>query len=287
MTSDSWKPRHPIDLAVCLDRHVRWGEDLVNVVRDHSLFRVGADGVPFRVGQLSDGAIRVEGAGDVAMAMAETRHRLAEALDRDELLAVADRVPAVGAQLDRLPGYRPPMNSSFLESLVTSICAQQVNLQWAATTRNRLVERFGMRHELDGVTVWRFPSAETLAGADTAEIRAMQFTQRKAEYIVGVAQELSDGRLDGIEDDDDGTVIARIMEIRGLGRWTAEWFLARTLARPDAIAAGDLGVRKAVSQFVAGSAENLSEDHVRQLTSDWGDGGNWAVHLLLEKLAEV
>jgi 3-methyladenine DNA glycosylase/8-oxoguanine DNA glycosylase len=77
------------------------------------------------------------------------------------------------------------------------------------------------------------------------------------------------------------------VSIRGLGRWTVEWFLARTLARPHAIAAGDLGVRKAISRFVADVDETLSEPDIRHIAEDWGDGGNWATHLLLEQLSEA
>ncbi len=184
-----------------------------------------------------------------------------------------------------LPGYRPPMNQDVIESLVSSICAQQVNLRWAATTRRRLIERYGEPHELEGVTVWRFPSAAVLATANVPEIRAMQFTQRKAEYIVGTALEVASGRLDELDAEDDAIVIERITAVRGLGRWTAEWFLARSLARPGAIAAGDLGVRKAISAYVAETDEVLPEREIRALTADWGDGANWAMHLLLERLS--
>lgn len=286
MNEAVWLPSRPVDLPACLARHTRWGEDLVTVVRDGVLHRVGADGAPYRAHQDPDGSIVVSSPGDPARALTEVQYRLAETLPVDGVERVAASVPTVAAQLRRLPGYRPPMNRSMIESLVASICAQQVNLRWALTTRNRLVERYGTRVDDRGVIVWHFPTAEVLSAADPAEIRAMQFTQRKAEYIVGMAAALHGGALDGIEHDDDRTVIERITAIRGLGRWTAEWFLARTLARPSAIAAGDLGVRKAVSWFVADTDETLPEDEVRHLTSGWGDGGNWAVHLLLEKLAD-
>ena len=121
--------------------------------------------------------------------------------------------------------------------------------------------------------------------ADHAEIREMQYTTRKSEYIVDVARAVVDGTLDGLDEAPDAEVIETITSVRGLGRWTAEWYLARTLARPHAIAAGDLGVRKAVSRFVPDSDQNLAESDVRILTRDWGDGGNWGTHLLLEALS--
>ncbi len=74
------------------------------------------------------------------------------------------------------------------------------------------------------------------------------------------------------------------MAIRGVGRWSADWVLARSLARPDAVAAGDLGVRKAVSYHWLGSDELLSEADVRSVVEEWGSAANWVTHLLLERL---
>ena len=159
-------------------------------------------------------------------------------------------------------------------------------MRWAATTLNRLVERYGEPLELAGGRLWRFPTVERLAAADEADIRAMQFTTRKASYIVGLAGRLEAGELDGLQHDSNERALQRITAIRGLGRWTAEWFLACCLGRPDVIAAGDLGVRKVVSRYVAGVDEVLAEPEVRAATDSWGDGGNWAIHLLLERWAD-
>ena len=286
MISQVWSPPEPIDLAASIGRYTRWGNDLLNVVVDGNLYRVTQVGNPYRIHQMATGEIRIDSPADISTAVAEAQHRLSASLSLSEVQRLAERVPPIAEQFHRVPGYRPPMSNAVLESLVGSISAQQVNLQWAGTTRNRLVERYGARHMLEGVTVWEFPAAEVLAVADHAEIREMQYTTRKSEYIVDAARAVVDGTLDGLDEASDAEVIERITSVRGLGRWTAEWYLARTLARPHAIAAGDLGVRNAVSRFVAESDENLAESDVRTLTRDWGDGGNWGTHLLLEALSE-
>ena len=269
-----WEPASPLDLSASVARLSRHGPNLLDVVSGRYLYRTTTTGSAYRIRQLDNGAIEVGAEHDLDVAMAESQYRLGETLPLEPLHEVADRVPAVADQVRRLPGYRPPINPSVLEVLVASICAQQVNLRWAATTLGRLVERFGTPLELAGVRVWRFPEAGRLAAADPAEIRALQFTSRKSEYIVGVAKAGSE------------TVIRRLVAIRGVGRWTADWFLARCLARPDAVAAGDLGVRKVVSRYVTGVDGVLPEPDVRAVTESWGDGGNWAVHLLLERWAE-
>ena len=286
MKVSRWTPDSPLDLSRSIARHARHGPNLLHVAARGGLYRTTTTGVPYRIRQLRNGDIEVGADDDLDLAVAESRYHLGEHLPLEPLLQVADRVPAVADQLRRTPGYRPSINPAVTEVLVTSICSQQVNLRWASTTLSRLVERYGTPLEMDGVRIWRFPDVGTLAAADPAEIRAMQLTTRKSDYIVGLAACLAAGELDGLENDTNERVLQRIMAIRGLGRWTAEWFLARCLGRPDAIAAGDLGVRKVVSRYVASVDEVLPESDVRAATESWGDGGNWAVHLLLERWAD-
>ena len=102
-----------------------------------------------------------------------------------------------------------------------------------------MIERFGERGEL----AYSFPTRERIAAAREAQLVALGFSRRKAEYVVGLAREEID--LEALAMLDDDKVRARLTAIRGLGPWTADWFLARHLARPRAWPAGDLGVRKA------------------------------------------
>ncbi len=69
----------------------------------------------------------------------------------------------------------------------------------------------------------------------------------KAEYVLGIAR--ADLAVDELETLSDDEVKARLTSLRGLGEWSADWFLARHLARPQAWPAGDLGLRKAVLAF--------------------------------------
>ena len=158
--------------------------------------------------------------------------------------------------------------------LVTLITAQQVSLHSAFAVRARLTERFGIRHR----EAWSFPSRERIARAAESEIREVGFSTRKAEYVTGLAR--SDLDLDALAQLPDTQVIEAITAQRGLGRWTADWFLARALGRPDAWAAGDLGVRKAVS-FFYGSGRDLDETEVREVGERFGPRRNIACHMLL------
>jgi DNA-3-methyladenine glycosylase II len=284
-----WTPPYELDLAASVARHTRWGGDPVNLVVGDTYYRVATTAgrpLPYSARQLPSGAVEVVVAADrdAAAALADMQYRLGVALPVAPLRALARRDPIVRSALRRRPGYRPPMTPDLFESLITSITAQQVNLTWATTTRRRLVERFGSRRRFGGRLLWQFPAPAAVAGARHAEIRAMQFTNAKASYVLEVANVAAAGGLDGIADAAGTEVVAALTAIRGIGRWSAEWALARCLARPEAVAAGDLGVQKAIGGAYLG--RRATEDEVRRLTARWGDAANWATHLLLEGLTD-
>jgi DNA-3-methyladenine glycosylase II len=188
--------------------------------------------------------------------------------------------PVIGWLAERHRGFRPLLHPELMVALVRCISAQQVNLRWAATVRRRLAEGYGRRHEVAGQLVYSL-DPERLARCTIAQIRALQFTTGKADYVINAARAIAEGHLDlaqlrALSDDD---IIARVTTIRGLGLWSAEWLLARTLGRPR-VSAGDLGVRKAVGKaYFRGRMPTA--DEVRQATSHWGAATAFAQELLL------
>jgi DNA-3-methyladenine glycosylase II len=172
---------------------------------------------------------------------------------------------------DALRGFRPPLAPDPFETLVTSITAQQVSLRAAFAIRNRLIEAFGIRVG----RAFAFPARERIALAAPTELTALGFSRRKAEYAVGLAR--SDLDLDGLAALPDDEVKARLTALPGIGEWTADWFLARHLARPDAWPAGDLGLRKAVLHF-------YGDEEARAAGDRFPGHRNLAAHYLLTGL---
>ena len=76
---------------------------------------------------------------------------------------------------------------------------------------------------------------------------------------------------------------AQLTALPGIGEWTADWFLARHLGRPEAWPAGDLGVRKAVSRFY-GEGRDLSTEEVRTIGERFAPFQNLTAHYLLAAL---
>jgi DNA-3-methyladenine glycosylase II len=281
----------PLDIAASLDQFRRSGDDLLDRwdgARLIRTLRTGQQIIPY-VGLLRGTVeapallVEVERPGDRAPIEATLRTTFMQAPLAE--YAALLRADAVVAALDmRFPGLRPARQFDLFTALVRCISAQQVNLRWATTTRRRLAEAFGERHTIGACEVYSL-SAERLAGVSVADLRALQFTTRKAEYIIGAAQAVASGALDvaALAALPDEAVIARLVALRGIGRWSAEWILARSLGRP-CVVAGDLAVRKVVGRAYLGYTPGATlpdEAAVRRATAHWGTAAAIAQGLLL------
>ncbi|MEO5575740.1 MAG: hypothetical protein ABIR67_06125 [Gaiellaceae bacterium] len=229
----------PYDFAVSTARFDVYGLDRATVWREDGIHRV-FDGREVRV-EAAPGGVDVS-PHDTAIERQVLRF-LGLPFDLDGFSALAQGEPTLSRLASALAGFRPPLQTSSFEALVTSITAQQVSLQSAAAIRSRFIERYGTAYEY----AHSFPDRERIAGATEDELFAVGFSGRKAEYVIGLAR--SDLDLDALAALPDEEVTARLVALRGIGEWTADWFLARHLARPHAWPAGDLGLRKAVAAF--------------------------------------
>lgn len=226
----------PFSLELTTARFRAFGLDRATVWEDGALYRV-VGGRELRIGP-ADGGVEVEPLDGET----EPVVRILLGFDFD---LVAFSAWAAGDELlaslaARFVGFRPTLAPDPFEMLVGAITAQQVSLFSAVAIRNRLVERFGRRVG----RVWSFPTRERLAAAAEEELFLLGFSRRKAEYVTGLAR--SDLDLAGLAHLPDEEVKQQLTALRGLGEWTADWFLARHLGRPHAWPAGDLALRKAV-----------------------------------------
>jgi DNA-3-methyladenine glycosylase II len=232
----------PFDLELTTERFRAFGVDNATVWHEGGLHRVVA-GREVRI-EVAPGGVDVEPLdGEIEPVVAVL---LGFAFDLESFYAWAAGDEVLSRATRRLAGFRPTLAPDPFEMLVGAITAQQVSLFAAVAIRNRMIERFGRQvgH------VWEFPARSVLAGADETDLVAVGFSRRKAEYTVALAR--SDLDLDSLAPLPDDEVKRAIVSQRGLGEWTAEWFLARHLARPHAWPWGDLALRKAVADLYGG-----------------------------------
>ena len=286
----------PLDVERTLARYRIWGEDPANRLVGNTFRRVVRvagrllgyelhwSGPPDAV-RLTLSVPGSRSARGVAAALAEVRRLLFLDADVSSFYGLAKGDPILSRLIVPLYGLRPTLAPTPFEMLVGAIAAQQVNLAFAVTTRGRLVRRFGEPVPVNGDVVYAFPSPERLAVATVADLRRLQFSTRKAEYIIGLARRVVSGDLEfeRLAELPNDQVIESLTRVRGLGRWSAEWFLARALGRGDVCPAGDLAVSKCFARFY-NRGRPVSERAIRRRARLWGGHQNFAVHYLLAGL---
>jgi DNA-3-methyladenine glycosylase II len=267
----------PYDFELSTRRYRAFGPDLANLWHDGALYRV-VDGREVRI-EAAPGGVVVEPLDEeIATAVL---HLLGAPFELEAFYAFATFEPVLAYLADALRGLRPPLAPTPFESIVTSITAQQVSLRAAFAIRNRAIRRFGEKPLQQSVAkseVRAFPARDAIAAAEEGDLVALGFSRRKAAYVIGLAR--SDIDLEALAALPDAEVKARLTTLPGIGEWTADWFLARHLARPTAWPAGDLGLRKAVSAFY-GDGRNLDTQEVRALAARFGPFQNLTAHYLL------
>lgn len=135
------------------------------------------------------------------------------------------------------------------EALAWCIIGQQINMSFAYKVKRKLVERYGNFTVLDGRKYYVFPSTETIANANISDIRELQFSEKKAQYLISIAQaflngKLSKEQLQGLPDLE--SRIKFLTNFRGIGQWTANYALMKSLKEPTCIPHGDAGLLNAL-----------------------------------------
>jgi len=130
--------------------------------------------------------------------------------------------------------------------LIKCLIHQQLHLKVGYRLTERFVKTFGT--EVAGV--WFYPRPEEVAARSYEDVRALQLSGRKAEYIVDVSRLIADGklRLDELEQMEDGEVMERLTAVRGIGPWTVQNFLLFGLGRPNVFPPADIGLQRAVEK---------------------------------------
>ncbi|KAJ5655477.1 DNA glycosylase [Penicillium longicatenatum] len=143
-------------------------------------------------------------------------------------------------------------------SLTSSIIGQQVSGAAAKSIRNKFLALFQIEPNEDGSRS-RFPLPEEVAKCDIPTLRTAGLSQRKAEYIQGLAEKFASGELSAqkLAKASDEELVEMLIAVRGLGKWSVEMFAMFALKRTDVFSIGDLGVQRGCASFVGRDVSKL------------------------------
>ena len=172
--------------------------------------------------------------------------------DVEPFYRMADGDSVLAPIVSRLRGLHVPQSASAYEALVLAILGQQISTHVARMLRTLLIDTLGPSSSIDGETYRAFPRPQDIDRAGVEALRLINFSSRKAEYVVGIASRVASGRLDleSMRSRSDQEVVAALTGLRGVGPWTANWLLIRAFGRPDGFPAGDLALQRTLGRLV-------------------------------------
>ncbi|WP_074036864.1 DNA-3-methyladenine glycosylase [Exiguobacterium sp. AT1b] len=194
----------------------------------------------------------------------------------DELLA-----PLVEAHRGlRMIGF-----PDLFEALTWAIIGQQITLSFAYTIKRRFVERYGEQRVIEGRTYWTFPRAERIGLLEPEALRELQFSRRKAEYVIDIAREITGGTLSksALQSQSSSDIRQRLLSIRGVGAWTADYVLMKCFQDASAFPVADVGLHQAI-QHQLGTPKKPTIEEVKRYGERWQGWEGYATFYLWRSL---
>ncbi len=188
----------------------------------------------------------------------------------------------------RFHGLKPPRFPNLFETLVNAFACQQLTLTVGILLLNRLAVRCGLPFKKGSSTAYAFPQPERVARLRPETFRKMGFSRQKGRALAELSQRVARKSVDleGIEVLDDQAALEQLYQLRGVGRWSAEYVLLRGMGRTTLFPGDDVGAQNKLRHLLR-LRNPLDYEGVRRLLDRWQPfGGLIYFHLLLDGLLE-
>lgn len=224
-----------------------------------------------------------------AAVIAALERLLGLGIDLAAFYRFADRQPRLRQLVRRFQGMKPPRFPTVFESLVNAIACQQMTLTLGIQLLNKLALKYGPALGEGQHAAHAFPRPEDFVDLRSGEFRRLGFSHQKGRSMIELSRSIIEGRFDPDELTklSDQAAVERLLGLRGVGRWTAEYALLRGLGRTNVFPGDDVGARNNLERWLH-LTESLDYEGVQQTLARWQRyGGMVYFHLLLDRLEEA
>jgi DNA-3-methyladenine glycosylase II len=201
----------------------------------------------------------------------------------------ANRDRRLRALAARFRGVKPPRFPTIFEALVNAFACQQFSLEAGLTILNRLAAACGTSLEIAAGVGHAFPEPEQMIQMRPDELRAVGFSGRKARALLDLAGAIARQELDleSLAGESDDVIRPQLLQLGGVGRWTAEYTLLRGYGRLKVFPGDDVGAQNKLARWL-GRSRPLTYAGVAQAVAPWQPyAGLVYFHLLLDGLSRA
>src|SRR5579872_4550391 len=191
--------------------------------------------------------------------------------------------------VEEFRGLKPPQFPTVFEAVANGIACQQLSLLVGILLLSRLAHKVGVTSEGSNHAEHAFPGPTDFSGVKLESLKPLGFSANKAQVLIDISSAIRDRRLhlESLAELDNQVAIERLVELKGVGRWTAEYVLLGGLGRLDIFPGDDVGARKKLAHFL-GKKEPLDYDGVRRAVGGWQPyAGLVYFHLLLARIEKA
>ncbi len=177
----------------------------------------------------------------------------------------ANKLAEIDSRFSRLisefgyPTFKEENN--YFEALLKNIIYQQLSGKAAKTIYSRFLKLF---------ETTQYPSPDKILNTPVEHLRGAGLSNQKVTYILDLSKKYVEGtlQLDELDEKSDKEISAQLIQVKGIGQWTADMFLMFTLNRIDVFPLGDLGVKKGVA-IIENLPELPTEKHMAEISEKW------------------
>lgn len=201
----------------------------------------------------------------------------------EDFYQVAADDARLASYLEQLYGFRMVGYVDISNAFLWAILGQQINMGFAYILKRRIIEYFDHHIVFDGIKYLMMPSAKEISSLSVETLHEMQISRRKAEYIISIMSYIEDGTLSKdnlLSHDSYDDVVKFLVSFRGIGPWSANTVLLRSLKYREAVPIGDAGLKNVFAKL--DGIEKPSIQYVKEAMKKYGEHGMYATVYLWE-----
>ncbi len=213
--------------------------------------------------------------------VAEVARQFSTGLDLQPFYARVEADPVLRQLIVHFRGMRVPQAPRVFEILISAIIEQQVNLSFAHKVKRALIDTYGRGVEFEGQRYSAFPEPAALGVTTPPELLRLQVSGPKARYIITISRLALEGALDleNLRQLEPAAAHEKLLELKGVGHWTAQYVGLRALGHLDCLPAADVGLQKVI-QYFYGLRKRPTPERAQKMARGWQGWRSYATFYL-------
>ncbi len=179
--------------------------------------------------------------------------------------------------IDKLYGLHQVKFLTPFEAAAWAVLSQRISMKVAHIMKDRLIQSVGDNINIDGIDYWTFPSADQILNLGVEDITSIIKNTRKSEYLINVSEKFTNVQEDFLRNAPLEDVKTWLLDIKGIGEWSAHLELIRGLGRMEELSRNDQMLIKCAKKYYG---SEISDSDLNEIQEGYENfRGYWSYYL--------